>query len=700
MAVFLPSSSFAANTATFTGSGAINTFGQSMAMGDFDGDGFEDLVVGASNGSYIAITYGTGAILSSTTVSTDTAVVITGASSSDFFGVNLASGDVNGDGYDDILVGATTSSSAGAVYLIYGKATPLTSGAVESDSANIKFTGTSENLGVVALDDLNGDGFADLVIGARLNSTSSESAGAVYILYGRSSTFTTGSMASVASFQFTGEAAADKFGSSLAVGDLNGDGLAEVVAGAPNNDDAGIDAGAVYIVYGSTTLLSGSASIGASASKLTGEVAGDLAGKAGGLAISAQSIDGDSYNDLLVGATQNDDGAINAGAVYIVPGSAASYSTLTSLGSSSFHEIINGVSGSGMPASLATGDFNQDGLGDLVIGAPYISSGTGTVYVIPGSASQADLNLTNATEFVGSSAGDTFGTTVAVGDLNGDHFPELLMGAVGYNSGDRTGAVLIDYPYIDADLDGMPGTEGVFSEIDTTLFNANVTFDTNDTIPNNGVEIDGDEIDNDGDGEIDEHNTIAENGAHPYYSTLAAVDNSSENIISVVGGVAGQVTVTYADDSIYDYTVFSTTTSHTTIVDQYKKTGYAVVLKRSGTKAVLLDLYTGEKVDAQDLSKSATNSASLLLDDVRNDGKTEAVVTTKTKSKVKVFLIQVKKKTGKINLYDKLTVYSKKVDTSKTRTHKKKLQLRSATNKVLITLNVNKSYQLSEQVSI
>ncbi|MBI4407907.1 MAG: hypothetical protein HY565_05420, partial [Candidatus Kerfeldbacteria bacterium] len=261
---------------------------------------------------------------------------------------------------------------------------------------------------------------------------------------------------------------------------------------------------------------------------------------------------------------------------------------------------------------------------------------------------------------------------------------------------DNTGEMTAIYAYIDADLDGVPGTAGLFYSMSSASnFNAAVSTDTNDTIPNNGVEINGDAVDNDGDGLVDEVNTVAENGAHPYYGTLLPTDTAAVavNITSVVGAPAGAIVVTYADNSVYSYTVFTTTTAKNTKVEQYKSTGYAVAIDRKGKKIKLINLYDGTTASSKALGKKSATSASLLLDDVRDDNKTEAIVTTLHKQTATVYLVKVKAGTGTLTITDTTAVTSNKVATNKTKIKKSTIILRTSKNKTVAELKVNKKYQ-------
>lgn len=745
----LPLVASAADLTSFiqlTGEAASDVAGRSLATGDVNGDGYDDLVIGAihpGGDAKVYLIYGQSSQFESKTLSSSN-ITFSGASSGDQTGISVAVGDTDADGYDDIVIGSNNddgaATDAGAVYIMYGQATALTSQTL-SAAVGVKFTGeaASDKAGIsIAVADFNGDTYADVLVGALGNDDVASASGAAYLISGQASRFT-GTVSLGIMREYTGEAASNFLGQVVGAGDIDGNGTADMLLAAPGNSDGAGTAGAVYVVYTSSgNSLPASTESVSTLPEFTGEALLDNLGSGG---VIGGDLNGDGYDELIIGTPGNDSNGSGAGAVHVIQGSANQY-TAAAASSVSTVQLVEydgeGTSGA-VGTSVAAADLNNDGYDELVIGATGANNpSTGTTYIVGGAATLTGGNIgaVMAVDYDGANASDSFGRWVTTGDLNGDGFPELVASAGGYLSGASTGAVYIGYLTIDADHDGVAGSSGILNvgtdcnDSDATVA-TDVTFypdadgdglgnpdgttttsctttldgyadnanDTDDTIPNNGVEIDGDEVDNDGDTEIDEHNTIAENGTHPYYGTKNAANNSSNNITSVVGRNHGKVTVTYADNSIYDYTVFTTDTTKTTKVQQYKATGYAVVLKKNGTKAILLDLYTGDKVDNQDLASSAAVSASMLLDDVRNDGSTEAVFTTKTKSTVKIFLVRVKKSTGKLSLYDKLTVHHKNVDTSKTRTHKKKLQLRNDSSKVLVTIDVNKNYVMSEEAA-
>src|SRR4051794_4322238 len=199
-------------------------------------------------------------------------LTIHGAAVDDQAGTSVAgAGDVNGDGRTDVIVGAPdtdpSGSNSGAAYVLYGKPTARTvtlsnSGIAATDGFLIEGAAADSRMGesVAGAGDVNGDGFADVIVGASQANTTGAGAGAVYVLYGAATrpTVTASDSADPANgFLIKGAAAGDQAGKSVAgAGDVNGDGRADLIVGAPFADTNGATAGApggAYVLYGQTT---------------------------------------------------------------------------------------------------------------------------------------------------------------------------------------------------------------------------------------------------------------------------------------------------------------------------------------------------------------------------------------------------------------------------------------------------------------
>ncbi len=438
---------------------AGDAFGYALAgAGDVNGDGYDDVVVGArhdddggtdSGAVYLYYGSSTGVALS-----TEQKITASDADAYDDFGQVVAgAGDVDGDGYDDIVVGARYDDDgayrAGAAYVYYGSATGLAASSEEkltaSDAATADYYGT----GVAGGMDLDGDGYDDIAVGASSDDDGAVSSGSVYVYYG-------GSTRALASSEQKLVASDgddyDLFGTRLFKGgDLDADGYDELVVGAILDDDGGSDAGAVYVYYGSSTGISA-----ASEQKL---VPADLdANDDLGRAAAAGDLDADGYDDLVAPARFDNDG----GGVYVYYGSSSG------LVEASVQELSasDGQYGDWYGYSVGTVDVDGDGYADIIVGASrWDGDGTnlGAAYVYYGSisgavaASEEQLTASNASDNL------AFGIAVAdLGDVDGDDVGDVGVGAY-YASSVPTyvGAVYVYNGECETDVDGDGACSGV-----------------------------------------------------------------------------------------------------------------------------------------------------------------------------------------------------------------------------------------------
>jgi len=429
---------------------------------DFNGDGYADVAIGVpredvfynsadrTDAGAVSVLYGTGWGLHATGNQILTQDDISSAipEAQDFFGQALAAADFDGNGCTDLAVGVPNESiyissdidDAGAVYVFYG--TPTADG-LDTSTVQTWYQGSGgiqdsveefDTFGsALGAGDFDSDGYADLAIGVPFEEIDGNSAaGAVHVLYGSS----TGLTAAGSQFFDQSEVgglsdleAVDLFGSAFAVGDYDGDGYQDLAIGVPGEDDetsGATDAGAVWVVFGSSTGLS------------TGDLDALLSGVQDehlGSSLAAGDFDADGYTDLAAGAPNNGDQATNGGRVLIHYGASAGLVDLDTMDQGG-----NAAQDEYFGASLTAGDFDANGAADLVVGIPGESSlvsSAGEVWVlygVPGATlpSQYDFLITqNDLDGDGVEANDEFGSALTTGDYDSDGAADLIVGSPG-----------------------------------------------------------------------------------------------------------------------------------------------------------------------------------------------------------------------------------------------------------------------------
>jgi FG-GAP repeat protein len=380
--------------------------------------------------------------------------------------------DFNGDGFDDLAVGASFEDlggalDAGAVNVLYGSAAGLTgrgSQLFTRDSPGVRGNAQqADHFGdALAAGDFDADGFADLAIGILFDKAGGLNGGAVVVLSG-SAAGLTGAGAQFWTQDSPGvpedSEGEDEFGAALAAGDLNDDGAADLAVGVPGEDlDTPADAGAAIVLYGvpATGLTATDAQLWTQDSP--GVPGASELQDAFGVSLATGDVDGDGIADLAVGAPQESLGAVaDAGAVNLLFGSAAG---LTGAGSQLLTQDSPGVPGTAEPFdqlgfSVALGDANHDGFADLAAGVMVEDVGTvldaGAVQVLYGSV--AGLTSAGAQLWTEDSPGvpdqaeidDNLGFSVALSDNDGDGDADLAAGAIGEPVGNAgaAGAVAV-----------------------------------------------------------------------------------------------------------------------------------------------------------------------------------------------------------------------------------------------------------------
>jgi len=394
-----------------------------------------------------------------------------------FLGVELVvgpAGDLNNDGLPDLLMGNSTAllngATRGEAYVVFGRQTPFPSllpleALDERDGFTVRGSDdTNDFMGdsVSGAGDVNGDGLEDFLIGASNSSRPDMDGfccyGQVYLVYGREEyprSFSVLDLQPGQGVVFDGESTQDLAGSRVAgLGDVNGDGFADIGIGA---EGGFFSPGKVYVIFGSPDLAFSIDLEEVDASNgFVFETGESFA--LGYRVAPAGDLNGDGLDDVAIGATHADTNGIeNAGAVYVVFG-APSYPTGTLFPWSLDGEVGFTVAGSEefefAGRARTAGDFNGDGLQDLIVGATEGGNvGTGSAYVLfgrsDGFASEVllrDLDGIDGFAIRSENAAGGFGVdATGVGDINGDGVSDLLVGSSSGN--DSLGLFLTPVDY-------------------------------------------------------------------------------------------------------------------------------------------------------------------------------------------------------------------------------------------------------------
>ena len=395
-------------------------FGSSVApAGDVNGDGYGDALVGAplfDNGqadegrAFLYLGSANGLATSAVwTWEPNQAGAHAGA-------LVAPAGDVNRDGYADLLIGAPEWDEpghvdAGAVFVFYGSSTGP--GASPNVTLSNQVTDSRFGSSACTAGDVNADQYADVVVGAPRFANGQANEGAVYVFHG-----SVGGLATVAAFTLEGDEVDARTGASVSTaGDVNGDSFADIVFGAPGSSPAAIPAaGKAIVLPGSGTGILGTPLI---------TIAGLADSVATGASVSlAGDINGDGYADIVVGSPGLNGAGARRGAVVVYVGQ------VSGVNASAYLTVPGQLDQGRFGSAVATaGDVDGDGYADVLLGAerfPSLGAATGQALVYAGGRAGLVLQATLS----GSDVGARFGAAVATaGDFDGDGAAEVLVGA-------------------------------------------------------------------------------------------------------------------------------------------------------------------------------------------------------------------------------------------------------------------------------
>lgn len=404
-------------------------------LGDGNGDGFSDVAVGAplydkgqSNEGAVFVYHG-----SALGININPAVTLESNQADASFGHSVAgAGDVNGDGFSDLVTGAILFDSGqkdeGAAFVFHGSAAGINANAavvLENNQVS-----AAHGWSVASAGDVNGDGYGDIVVGSYLYDNGQVNEGAAFVYHG--SQAGTNPVAAVTLESNQTEA---KSGISVAcAGDINGDGYSDILVGVWQFDQGEANEGAVMVHQGSATGI-----IKTPISTMEGNQANAAMGWS---AKSAGDINGDGYSDIIAGANMFDNGQVDEGAAFVWCGGPEGVSTVAAT-------ILEGnQDATQLGWSVASaGDVNGDGYSDVIVGAPDYDNGQvdeGVVYIYEGTSQGLEQFPTLIED---NRPGERFGSAISkAGDLNGDGFDDVIIGAPNYENGQvEEGAVIIIY---------------------------------------------------------------------------------------------------------------------------------------------------------------------------------------------------------------------------------------------------------------
>ncbi|MDZ8093212.1 MAG: hypothetical protein RMZ42_14960 [Nostoc sp. DedQUE05] len=508
--------------------------------GDINGDGIDDVIIGvflaSPNGLYSSgqsyVVFGSkGGFddeFSLSSLNGTNGFTINGINEGDLLGSVSNAGDINGDGIDDVIIGARSAdpngSNSGQSYVVFGSKSGFdaqfnlsTLNGTNGFTINGINEGDFSGWSVSSAGDINDDGIDDLIIGAGYADPNGSNSGQSYVVFGSKNSFDAqfnlSTLNGTNGFAINGIEESDFSGWSVSsAGDINGDGIDDLIIGAfladPNGFGSGFGSGQSYVVFGSKNGFDAQFNL----STLNGTNGFIINGinqedRLGSSVSSAGDINGDGIDDLIIGAPDARPNGNYSGQSYVVFGSKGGFDAQFNL------STLNGINGftingtnityySGSSVSSA-GDINGNGIDDLIIGG---GLGLGESYVVFGSKDgfrpQLDLSTLNGTNgfTIKSATGSLFSSAVnsSAGDINSDGIDDLIVSTLYgdfsgpfYNSLQNTYVAFGNRAPV-LDLNG--NSEGIdfsttFSGTPVSILDRNFTLSDNNTTTLAGVTI-------------------------------------------------------------------------------------------------------------------------------------------------------------------------------------------------------------------